>query len=314
MEQPTTLITGGTGFAGSHLVDALQELGQSKIHVTAYGDNTSHVHQILPREQIHHLDLTKSEPTTALLKKIQPDQIYHLASLSAVGSSFSQVEKIISANTKIQLNLLQAVKEAAPSARVLTISSAAVYKPQEEPLSETDVIGPLSPYGVSKVTQDCLAYYYYARHELNIIRVRPFNHIGERQAQGFVVPDFALQIAKIEQGKQDKIKVGDLSAVRDFTDVKDMVKAYQLLMEQGKTGGVYNVGSGQGIQIKELLEKLISLAKTDIEVETDQDLFRPIDNKKIICDNQKIRNLGWKPVTNIDQTLSRVLDYYRTQV
>ncbi len=311
---PTILITGGTGFAGSHLVEALLEKGLSKIHVTSYGPDTGFTSKLLPEKNVHQLNLTNFEKTKQLISQLQPDQIYHLAALSAVGTSFEQIDKVLSVNSQIQLSLLQAVKQNCPQARILNIGSALEYQPQNQPLNESSPLGPVSPYGVSKVTQDMLAYYFYKHHDLNIIRTRSFNHIGERQAPGFVVPDFCLQIAKIEQGKQSKIEVGNLEAVRDFTDVKDTVQAYILLMEKGEVGSVYNVGSGQGYTIQELLDNLISLAKSQIEVKTDPARYRPVAVEQVIADNSKIKSLGWQPAIEFKQTLDRTLDYYRTRI
>ncbi len=309
--EKTILITGGTGFAGSHLVDLLLEKNETNVHVTAYGTNTSHVHELLPDENIHQLNLTDQQATADLIKQLKPDQIYHLASIAAVGSSIDAIRKTVQINFEIQLNLLDAVVQHAPQARILTISSALVYQPKKEKLSETDLIGPLNPYGVSKALQDNLSYFYHLKHDLDIIRVRAFNHIGERQALGFVVPDFAMQIAKIESEQQNEIRVGNLEAIRDFTDVKDMVSAYFLLMEKGETGEVYNAGSGTGITIKDLLYSLIDLSTADIKVVQDPDKYRPLDVEQIICDNTKIKDLGWEIKHDLDLTFSRVLDYYR---
>ncbi len=311
---PTILITGGTGFAGSHLVEDLLEKGFSQVHVTTYGETTGFVSEILPQENIHQLDLTQFEKTKTLLAQLQPDQIYHLAALSVVGTSFKQINKVLAVNSDIQLSLLQAVKQETPQAKILSIGSALEYQPQTEPLSESSPLGPVSPYGVSKVNQDMLAYYFYRQSDLNIIRTRSFNHIGERQAPGFVVPDFCRQIALIEQGKQNEIKVGNLEAVRDFTDVKDTVQAYILLMEKGAAGDVYNVGSGKGHSIQELLDILTSLSKTEIKVETDPGKHRPVSVPQVVADNSKIKQLGWEPVIMLEKTLERTLNYYRQTV
>lgn len=314
MSQPTILITGGTGFAGSHLVELLKEKGLTKIQVTTYGSQSSYVSSLLPKNQIHPVDLTNPEQTSGLIAKIKPSQIYHLAALSAVGSSFEKTKSTIENNLLLQLNLLEAVRENSPPARILVIGSAMEYQPSVKPLSEIDPLGPTNPYGISKVIQDLLGLSYCRSYDLDIVRVRPFNHIGERQASGFVVSDFAQQIVKIERGQLKELVVGNLESIRDFTDVKDMVKAYYLLMESGKSGEVYNVGSGKGYTIQQILDLLVSAATTKIKIVVNKAMLRPSDNPKVIANNKKITTLGWKPTIPIEDTLKRVLNYYRDNI
>jgi len=309
---PIILITGGTGFAGSHLVEELIKRGYKNIHVTAFGTQNNIVHSLIPANNVHQLDLTKEKPTFELIKKIKPDHIYHLAALSAVGSSFDKIKFILKSNLELQLNILNAIKKYAPKSRNLIIGSALEYKPSEDPHQETDSLGPISPYAVSKVLQDTLSYSYAKTYNLDIVIARPFNHIGERQAPGFVVSDFASQIVKIERGQQTEIKVGNLKATRDFTDVHDMVKAYILLIEKGKSGEIYNIGSGKGYSIQEILDTLCQLSNTKVKIETDQDKYRPIDVPKIIADNSKIKKLGWQTQVDIEDTLERILNWWRT--
>ena len=314
----TILITGGTGFAGSHLVDALLEKNETQVHVTSYGPDTGHVSQVLPADHLHQLDLTEFTHTKDLLEKLQPTQIYHLAALAGVGTSFDKLKQVLDANTQIQLSLLTAVKEVCPQAKVLSIGSALEYQPQDTPLKETDPLGPVSPYGVSKVTQDMLAYAFYRQDNLQIIRTRSFNHFGERQAPGFVVVDFASQIAGLaanqSSGQPHEIKVGNLQAVRDFTYVKDVVEAYILLMEKGEAGEVYNVGSGEGVTIQQILDWLIEFSGKEIHVKIDQEKFRPIDVPKVIAQTDKIKQLGWQPSTNIKQALEQTYNYYLANI
>jgi len=321
MKQPTILITGGTGFVGSHLVEVLIQSGQKNIHVTNYSDKPGFVHQLLPDRQIHQLDLTSQEKTFSLIKKIQPDQIYHLASLAAVGKSFDNTKKVLDNNTQLQLNILEAVKQFTPRSRLLVIGSAMSYDlthqypdHSAQSITETYPLGPASPYAVSKTMQDLLAYSYQQSFDLDIVRARPFNHIGERQTVDFAIPAFAQQIAAIEKNQQKNLQVGNLTAIRDFTDVKDMVKAYLLLMEKGESGQVYNVGTGQGCSMQEILDTLIGLAKVKIEVEIDPERMRPSDVSIAVANAQKINNLGWKPTQKLKKTLQRILLYWRSQL
>lgn len=317
--QPTILITGGTGFVGSHLVGYLLEKNLKQIHVTSFSPQSNFVSSLLPEKQVHQLDLQDKAATNELIKALQPIQIYHLASLSQVGDSFNQAEKIIINNTLLQLNLLEAVKNHAPKAKLLIIGSAQEYdlsgsKKDKNLVDEDWPLGPNNPYGVSKVTQDLLALSYFYSYGLGIIRVRPFNHIGERQAPGFAISDFAQRIAKIEPDQVGELRVGNLSAIRDFTDVKDMVKAYHLLMNKGQLGQVYNIGCGRGYKIESILEMLIKSSTAKIKVVIDKSKFRPLDTPQIIADNTKVKALGWQPTIPIEQTLDRILKYWRENI
>lgn len=320
MNQPTILITGGTGFVGSHLVELLVESGQKNIHVTSYSDKPGVVHQLLSSEQIHKINLTNQEDTFALIKNIQPDQIYHLASLAAVGKSFDNTKHVLDNNTQLQLNILEALRRFSSHSHLLVIGSAMEYDlindyPGYSPKSVNEFypLGPASPYAVSKTMQDLLAHSYAQSFDLDIIRARPFNHIGERQTPDFAIPAFAQQIAAIEKNQQKSLRVGNLAAVRDFTDVKDMVRAYLLLMERGESGRVYNIGTGHGLSIQEVLDILLNLSKLKIEVEIDQARMRPSDVPVAVANPKKIQDLGWQPTIELKETLQRILDYWRSQ-
>lgn len=309
----TILITGGTGFAGSHLVEALIKQGYSNIHLTSYRDEPGFLQDLIGADHIHALDLTDHQATTDLFKQLMPQQIYHLASLANVGNSFKQQQFILETHLKLQLNVLNAMKEYCPQARLLSIGSALEYQVSNQPLAEDAPIGPNNPYALSKMMQDYLSYSYVQSEKLDIVRARPFNHIGERQALGFAISDFANEIVKIENGQSSTIKVGNLSAVRDLTDVKDMVQAYIILMNQGVSGEVYNIGSGIGYRMEDILKKLIDLAKIEVELTIDPDRLRPIDRPVLICDNSKIKNLAWQLQYSIEDTLKRVLNWWRAQ-
>ena len=307
------LITGGTGFAGSHLVDLLLEMGHKNIHVTSYGTGTGHVGKLLPSSHIHSLNLTDFEKTKQLLASIRPTQIYQLAALAGVGSSFSQIEQVIAINTKIQLSILTAATDICPKARILSIGTALEYQPKETALKETDQLGPVNPYGVSKVTQEMLAYSYHKQHNLDIVFSRSFNHFGERQAPGFVIADFSKQITQLSKSNNGskEILVGNLEAHRDLTYVKDIARAYVLLMNQGEKGEVYNVGSGVTYSVKEILQKLINLRGQEIKIVVDQQRFRPIDVPIVLADNSKLSQLGWQPKVDINSALEQTLNYYQ---
>ena len=305
------LITGGTGFAASHLVEALHERGEKDIHLTAYRDEGEFVKQFIQAENIHQLNLADKQATRDLIQKIQPEQIYHLASLASVGDSFEKQSFVLEMNIALQVNLLEAIRLHAPQAKLLHISTALVYAKNNQPLDEQAALGPDNPYALSKLTQDLLTQIFSQKENLQVVIARPFNHIGERQTLGFVVADWAAAIARIERGKQDSLPVGNLNSVRDFTDVKDMVQAYILLMEKGLPGEIYNIGSGQGTQIQEILDLLCSLAQKPIEIVSDPQKIRPIDLPSLVCDNEKIKALGWQPKQQLKNTLARILEYWR---
>jgi GDP-4-dehydro-6-deoxy-D-mannose reductase len=309
------LITGGTGFAGSHLVEALlaDQVPINNIHTTNFAQKPSFVDSLLSPENIHLLDLTDSEATFALFSKIKPTRIYHLASFSSPSLSLENTTKAIETNVEIQMNVLEAMRQHTPAARLLSIGSASEYAGSNEPLTEGHVLGPHDPYGVSKVAQDMLAYSYSVRFELDIVRVRPFNHIGERQELGFVVSDFAQQIVQIERGEQTELTAGNLQVTRDFSDVKDVVQAYILLMSAGQAGEVYNVGSGQDITIENLLAKMKALAKINFPILVQERKQRPGDIQRSVANINKIAKLGWQATISLEKTLERILSWWREQ-
>jgi len=310
------LVTGGTGFAGTHLIQALIEKGYTTIHSTHFGSQP--IPQFDQMVTFHQLDLTDQEATKQLFSKIQPVQIYHLASFAAVGKSFERAASLLQNNINLQLNVLEAARQVTPASRMLTIGSAEEYGlthlEEGQTIDENFPLNPSEPYGVSKVTQDLLAQTFFYAFKLPVIRVRPFNHIGEGQTADFVVSAFASQIAAIEKGDLVSLKVGNLSAVRDFTDVKDMVKAYILLMELGVPGEVYNIGSGIGYKIQEILDSLISLSSKEIPIETDPSRMRPSDIPYFTANSNKILKLGWKAEIPIQETLQRVLNDWRSRI
>ncbi len=315
LDQPI-LITGGTGFAGTHLINALIEKGYTNIHSTHFGPQP--IPEFSIKIEFHALNLTDPSATEELLAELKPSAIYHLASFAAVGKSFERAASLLNNNITLQLNILNAAVKSCPEARMLIIGSAEEYGrtnlQEGESIDESFPLNPSEPYGVSKVAQDLLAQTFFYAFKLPVIRVRPFNHIGEGQTADFVVSSFASQIAAIEKGTQKTLKVGNLTAVRDFTDVKDMVKAYILLMEQGKPGEVYNAGSGNSYTIQYILDSLIKISGKDITVETDPSRMRPSDIPYFTANSNKLKALGWQTTIPIEQTLQRILDDWRKRI
>jgi GDP-4-dehydro-6-deoxy-D-mannose reductase len=202
------------------------------------------------------------------------------------------------------------------NSKTLVVASAEVYgsvKKEDLPMNEETSLNPTNPYAVSKLAQDFLGRQYFLSYGLKAVRVRPFNHVGPGQAPIFVVSAFAQKIVEIEKGKRKPIlPVGNLEARRDFTDVRDVVKAYSLLMEKGEFGEVYNIGSGVSYKISQILEMLLSFSSAKITINVDKSLFRPIDDPELVCDPLKINKLtGWKPEIPIEKTLKDTLDYWR---
>lgn len=312
------LITGVSGFAGSFLAEHL--LANSNYEV--FGTYHSTTPQLFNNSQLQlvKVDLENGEMVDALIHQTKPDIVVHLAALTSPADSFSDPSRTITNNVVGQVNLLEAMrKHNLQAARITIVSSADVYgliKPSDLPIDEETPFRPGNPYGVSKITQDYLGLQYFLSYKLDIVRVRPFNHIGPRQGDRFAIASFAKQIAEIEKGKKEPVmSVGNLEAKKDFTDVRDIVRAYELLFDKGKTGEAYNLGSGKAYSIQELLDKLLSFSSVTISIEKDPKLMRPSDTTYLICDNTKLHTAtGWKPEVPIDETLKDILDYWREVV
>lgn len=273
----------------------------------------------VPEDHFFTLNLTDRDKTQALVKDIQPQWLFHLAALSSPAQSFNDPLGTMTNNIEAQVNLLDGALAVEALEKILIVGSAEEYgliNIKDLPLTEATDLRPLSPYAVSKIAQDFMGLQYYLSFGLPVIRVRPFNHTGPRQAPAFVVPAFAKQIAEIEAGKQaPKLKVGNLEATRDFTDVADMMRAYRLAMEKGEIGEVYNLGSGKEYKIGGILEQLLALARVKIEVVTDPDKMKPADVPRLAADCGKFRQLtGWKAKIPFETTLKEVLDYWRHEV
>jgi GDP-4-dehydro-6-deoxy-D-mannose reductase len=310
------LITGISGFVGRHLVQHLLEtVPNAEIH----GVTQQQTAQDTSSATYHTLDLRDVQAVRDLLAKIQPEQIYHLAAQAFVPTSFEDPWDTLENNIRSQLNLILACLSQNMKPRFLVVGSAETYgmvKPEDIPIHEEIPLRPSSPYSVSKVAQDMMGLQYHISHQLPIIRVRPFNHTGPGQDERFVVPAFAMQIARIENGLQEPIvKVGDLSAERDFTDVRDVVRAYRLVVEQGIPGEVYNISSGASHSIQSVLDELRNQSTIPIKVETDPARMRPNAIPVLRGDATKLQKaLGWQPTISFNQMLKDVLNDCRQRI
>jgi len=312
------LVTGITGFAGSHLVDyLLAHTEQEVFGVDLRGFPTS-----APRSDILHFyqgDLCDLDFVLSSLEEAQPQYLFHLAAQAFVPLSWEDPWGTLANNIRGQLNLFQAVLRLGLQPRILVVGSADEYgmvRSEELPISEDTPLRPYNPYAVSKVVQDMLGYQYFASHGLHVVRLRPFNHIGPRQSAAFVTAAFAKQIVEAEaRGKNPIIKVGNLEAKRDFTDVRDMVAAYYLALSKGEPGEVYNIGSGIPRSIREVLDILLAESKIELTVQEDPTRLRPSEVPVVACDPRKFKErTGWEARIPLEKSLRDILDYWREEV
>ena len=308
------LIVGGAGFVGSYLIDHLRDECKWSISVTKMQHES-----IIKDVEIFNLNILIKEDIVNLLKEVRPDYIFHLAAQSSVALSWKNPALTIDVNVKGAVNLLDAVRELEYKPRILLIGSGEEYghiKQEETPITENNATRPGNVYAATKVAQNLIGAIYSEAYDMDIVMVRAFNHIGPNQAPIFVVADFCKQVAEIEKGlKEPVIKVGNLSAKRDFTDVRDVVRAYALLVQKGKSGETYNVGSGKAIAIEEILKMIISLTDSDISVEVDKNKLRPVDVPIIEADVTKLTYAtGWHRNIKLEETIADTLNYWRLNI
>ena len=309
------LIIGAAGFVGNYLINHLQNDCKWSVSVTKLENETIEHEGI----DIHNLDILNIQSIIDLLNSIKPDYIFYLAAQSSVALSWKNPNLTVDINIKGAINLLDAIRALDYKPRIILIGSGEEYgkiKPEETPVNEDNAVRPGNMYAVTKATQNMIGTLYAQAYDMDIVMVRAFNHVGPNQNPMFVVADFCKQVAEIEAGKQEPvIRVGNLAARRDFTDVRDVVKAYSLLIEKGKKGEIYNVGSGMAVSIEEILNKILSRSNKEISVEVDQTKLRPLDVPTIEADTRKLVNCtGWKRTIPLEKTISDTLEFWRKNV
>lgn len=317
-DKKRVLITGAAGFAGRHLIRALEEEGPSAFEIfgTSYPDAPQP-----SGSKLFFLDLRSEKDVMKLVGEIRPDWVFHLAAISNVRRSWEMRGETIETNVLGTLNLLEAMRQAAPAARVLFISSSDVYgfgATPAEALKEEAPIQIVDPYAYSKAAGEMLCSFYEKIENIDIVIARPFPHTGPGQAEDFVCSDWARQVAQIERGDIAPVmKVGNLGVQRDFCDVRDVVRAYILLLRKGSRGEPYNICSGKAIALREILDFLIreTRGKTPISVEVDAAKFRKANVDSLIGSNRKVsEETGWLPQIPIDQTLLDILAFWRQRL
>jgi len=307
------LIVGGAGFVGSYLIDHLRECKWSICVTKMQHENFK------SDVEVFDLNILIKDDIVNLLNEVKPDYIFHLAAQSSVALSWKNPALTIDVNIKGAVNLLDAVRELDYKPRILLIGSGEEYghiKQEETPITEDNATRPGNIYAATKVAQNLIGRIYSEAYDMDIVMVRAFNHIGPNQSPMFVVADFCKQVAEIEKGlREPVIKVGNLSAQRDFTDVRDVVKSYALLVQKGKNGETYNVGSGKAIAIADILKMILSMTEADIKIEVDENKLRPVDVPIIEADVTKLTSAtGWHRNIKLEETIADTLNYWRLNI
>ncbi len=314
------LITGITGFVGSHLAELLIKEDIEVYGTARWRSKTDNIDHIKDKITLIEADLRDAHSTENAIKKAEPDYIFHLAAQSFVPTSWHAPEETLVTNIIGNLNILEAVRKSKMDIVIQVAGSSEEYglvRPDEVPIKETNELRPLSPYGVSKVAQDRLTIQYTLSYGIKSVVTRAFNHTGPRRGEVFVTSNFSKQIAEIEKGKKKNVLlVGNLDAKRDFTDVRDIIRAYLLAVKKCKYGEVYNICSGNSIPIKSVLDILLKLSKTkDIEIKVDPERLRPSDVPILLGDCTKFEEItGWKPEIPFERTMEDLLNWWRERV
>lgn len=309
------MVIGAAGFVGSYLVEAIHESFSCSVIATKLCHETFHC----TNTDVVDLDILDYPSVCNMLRIQKPDYIFHLAAQSSVARSWEDPALTVDINIKGAINVLNAIRTLDYSPQILLVGSGEEYgyiQNGDMPLNEKSNLYPKNIYAATKACQNMIAKIYADAYNLRIILVRAFNHIGPRQAPTFVIANFCKQVALIEKGIQEPVlRVGNLNAKRDFTDVRDVVKAYVALIRHGKTGETYNVGSGHAVAIKSILTLILSQSSAEIQIETDTAKLRPMDVPVIEADISKIMHTtGWRPQISMEKTIHDTLEYWRGQI
>jgi GDP-4-dehydro-6-deoxy-D-mannose reductase len=312
-------ITGIAGFVGSHLAELLLSRGFEVSGLLRSRSKTDHIESIISKLHLQDADILDTHSLYATISRLKPDYIFHLAAQSFVPTSWVSPSVTLETNIVGSTNLFEAVRMAGIDPVIQIACSSEEYglvHADELPIKETNPLRPLSPYAVSKLAMDYLGYQYYQSYKVRIVRTRGFNHTGPRRGDTFAESNFAKQIALIEKKKQEPvIHVGNLDASRDYTDVRDMVRAYLVAVEKCDPGDVYNICSGSTIKIGDMLTMLLSMTKTKVEIKEDPSRMRPSDVPVLLGDNTKfVEKTGWKPEIPFKKTMEDLLNYWRERV
>jgi GDP-4-dehydro-6-deoxy-D-mannose reductase len=306
------LVTGATGFVGQNLLRLLVSRRHEVFGTFLHRDFAGSPAQV----KLFRCDLRQPDRVQRVVREVRPHQVYHLAALSSVRDSFQDSKKVYEANFFGTLNLLDAIRKDQPSARVLLVGSSQCYgrvKPSQLPIAEKQPLTPNNPYGVSKAAADMLGGQFFLNYRLHIVRARPFNHTGPGQSPDFVCSDFARQFASAELGLRPAVvQVGNLEALRDFSDVRDVVRAYALLMRKGRAGEAYNVASGRAVSLRKIISILSSLCPRQVQIEIERRRLRRGETDVVFGSNRKLKQAtGWRPRLDLATTLRDLYFYWR---
>lgn len=305
-----SLVIGAAGFVGYYLIKELVNQGDEVFATKLSFENLDETLNCTT----YDLDITNYNEVYKVINEIHPEAIYHLAAQSSVTTSWKKPQLTANINFIGTINVLEACREICPDSRILLVGSSEEYGSVNisNKINEDISLNPKNIYALTKAACESLAKIYVEAYNMNIMTTRSFNHIGPRQLPNFVIPDFCSQVAKIEKGLQEPIiRVGNLNSYRDFTDVRDIVNAYYMIVSKGISGETYNVGSGKALKIGDILDIILSNSTKEIKVEIDKNKFRPIDIPKVEADISKIKNLGWTPKYDVNDSIISILNYYR---